>query len=59
MRAYIECFNKEAVKVPTTNNMRKYLLERRLRPCSNFSKVVGIETPAMLDALLLKAQVYI
>ena len=38
--------------------MKKYLLERGLRPCSDFAKVVGIETPAMLDSLHLKSQVY-
>ena len=40
------------------DNMKKYLLERGLRPCSNFAKAVGIETPATLDSLLLNAQAY-
>lgn len=40
-------------------NMKKYLLERGLRLCSNFSKVVGIKTPATFDILFLKAQTYI
>ena len=39
--------------------MKKYLLERGLRPRSDFAKAVGIETPASLDAFLLKAQAYI
>ena len=39
--------------------MKKYLLKRGLRLRSDFSKVVGIETPATLDSLLLKAQAYI
>ena len=59
LRAYIERFNKEAVQVSTTDGMKKYLLERGLRPRSDFSKAVGIETPATLDALLLKVQAYI
>ena len=59
LRAYIERFNKEAVQISTTNGMKKYLLERGLRPRSDFAKAVGIETPATLDALLLKAQAFI
>ena len=39
--------------------MKKYLLERGLHPRNDFAKAVGIETPAMLDSLLLKAQAYI
>ena len=39
--------------------MKKYLLERGLRPCSDFAKAAGIETPITLDSLLLKAQEYI
>ena len=57
--AYIECFNKEASRVSMTDNMKKYLLERGLHPRSDFAKVVGIETPATLDSLFLKAQTYI
>ena len=56
---YIEHFNKEIVQVSMTDNMKKYLLERGLCPRSDFAKVVGIETPATLDSLLLKAQAYI
>ena len=41
------------------DNMKKYLLERGLCPRSDFAKVVGIETPEMLDFLLLKDQAYI
>lgn len=37
LRAYIERFNKEAVKVTTTAGMKKYLLERGLRPWSDFT----------------------
>ena len=58
LRAYIERFNKEAVQVSTTDDMKKYLLERGLRPHSDFAKTIGIETPATLDAFILKAQAY-
>ncbi|MCI39894.1 hypothetical protein A2U01_0061126, partial [Trifolium medium] len=54
-----ERFNKEAVQVNTTDDMKKYLLERGLRPCSDFAKTVGIEKPRTLDELLLKAQAYV
>ncbi|XP_058741225.1 uncharacterized protein LOC131613585 [Vicia villosa] len=59
LRAYIERFNKEAVQVSTTAHMKKFLLERGLRPRSDFVKAVGIETPATLDEFFLKAQAYI
>ncbi|XP_058787920.1 uncharacterized protein LOC131662215 [Vicia villosa] len=59
LRAYIERFNKEAVQVSTTAHMKKFLLERGLRPCSDFAKAVGIETPAILNEFFLKAQAYI
>ncbi|XP_058726740.1 uncharacterized protein LOC131598126 [Vicia villosa] len=39
--------------------MKKFLLERGLRPRSDFSKAVGIETPATLDEFFLKAQAFI
>ncbi|XP_058784255.1 uncharacterized protein LOC131659027 [Vicia villosa] len=39
--------------------MKKFLLERGLRPCSDFAKAVGIETPVTLDEFFLKAQAYI
>ncbi|MCI70988.1 hypothetical protein A2U01_0092251, partial [Trifolium medium] len=32
LRRYIERFNKEAVQVNTIDDMKKYLLERGLRP---------------------------
>ncbi|MCI44192.1 hypothetical protein A2U01_0065431, partial [Trifolium medium] len=38
--------------------MRKYLLERGLRPRSDFAKAAGIEKPRTLDELLFKAQAY-
>ena len=59
LRAYIECFNKECVQVSTTNDMKKFLLEHGIHPCSDFSKSVGIGTLVTLDTLLLKAQSYI
>ncbi|CAJ2634295.1 unnamed protein product [Trifolium pratense] len=39
--------------------MKKYLLQRGLRPGSDFAKAVGIEKPPTWDDLLLKAQKYI
>ncbi|XP_058759870.1 uncharacterized protein LOC131633170 [Vicia villosa] len=39
--------------------MKKFLLERGLRPHSDFAKAVGIETPATLDEFFLKAHAYI
>ena len=59
LRAYIERFAKEVVQVPTTNNIKKYLLKRGLHLRSGFAKVVGIETPTSLGALLAKARAYI
>ncbi|MCI54158.1 hypothetical protein A2U01_0075406, partial [Trifolium medium] len=38
---------------------KKYLLERGLRPHSDFAKAVGIKKPHTLDDLLFKAQAYI
>ncbi|MCI50530.1 hypothetical protein A2U01_0071774, partial [Trifolium medium] len=38
--------------------MKKYLLERCLRPRSDFANAVGIEKPRTLDELLFKAQAY-
>lgn len=58
-RAYIQRFNTEVVQVSTDDDIKKYLLEHRMHPCSDFTKVVGIETPASLDALILKAWAYI
>ena len=59
LRAYIERFNKEVVEIHTTDHMKKYLLEKGLRPNSDFRKAVGIETPHSLAELLHKAQAYI
>ncbi|XP_058759628.1 uncharacterized protein LOC131632930 [Vicia villosa] len=39
--------------------MKKFLLERGLRPRSDFAKAVRIETPATMDEFFLKAQAYI
>ncbi|KAK2403502.1 hypothetical protein QL285_052932 [Trifolium repens] len=43
LRAYIERFNREAVQVKTTDEMKRYLLARGLRPRTDFAKAVGIE----------------
>ncbi|XP_045810472.1 uncharacterized protein LOC123904916 [Trifolium pratense] len=59
LRNFVERFNKEAVQVETTDDMKKYLLQRGLRPSSDFAKAVGIEKPPTWDDLLLKAQKYI
>ncbi|XP_045797530.1 uncharacterized protein LOC123891659 [Trifolium pratense] len=59
LRNFVERFNKEAVQVETTDDMKKYLLQRGLRPGSDFAKAVGIEKPPTWDDLLLKAQKYI
>ncbi|MCI17560.1 hypothetical protein A2U01_0038708 [Trifolium medium] len=59
LQNYIERFNKEAVQVNTTDDMKHYLLERGLRPHNDFAKAVGIEKPQTLDKLLAKAQPYI
>ncbi|MCI79965.1 hypothetical protein A2U01_0101236, partial [Trifolium medium] len=40
------------------DDMKKYLLERGLRPRSDFAKAIGIEKPRTLDELLHKAQAY-
>ncbi|MCI41596.1 hypothetical protein A2U01_0062829, partial [Trifolium medium] len=48
-----------AVQVNTTDDMKKYLLERGLRPSSDFAKDVGIEKPRSLAELLAKSQAYI
>ncbi|CAJ2644754.1 unnamed protein product [Trifolium pratense] len=59
LRSFIERFNKEAVQVETTDDMKKYLLQRGLRPNSDFAKAVGIEKPRTFGDLLLKSQPYI
>ncbi|CAJ2668337.1 unnamed protein product [Trifolium pratense] len=59
LRSFIKRFNKEAVQVETTDDMKKYLLQRGLRPNSDFAKAVGIEKPRTFSDLLLKSQPYI
>ncbi|CAJ2674684.1 unnamed protein product [Trifolium pratense] len=59
LRSFIERFNREAVQVETTDDMKKYLLQRGLRPNSDFAKAVGIEKPRTFSDLLLKSQAYI
>ncbi|XP_058774283.1 uncharacterized protein LOC131648549 [Vicia villosa] len=59
LRAFLDRFNREAVQVPTTEEMKLYLLNKGLRPGSDFHKVVGIEKPRTLEDLLIKAQSYI
>lgn len=59
LRAYIERFNREAVQVETTDEMKRYLLARGLRPRTDFAKAVGIEKPKTLAQLLAKAEPYI
>ncbi|KAK2366720.1 hypothetical protein QL285_080069 [Trifolium repens] len=59
LRAYIERFNREAVQVGTTDEMKRYLLARGLRPRTDFAKAVGIEKPKTLAQLLAKAEPYI
>ncbi|KAK2445077.1 hypothetical protein QL285_016049 [Trifolium repens] len=59
LRAYIKRFNREAVQVETTEEMKRYLLARGLRPRTDFAKAVGIEKPRTLTQLLAKADTYI
>ncbi|MCI27981.1 hypothetical protein A2U01_0049181, partial [Trifolium medium] len=59
LRKYIERFNKEAVQVNKTEDMKRYLLERGLCPGSDFAKAVGIEKSRSLAELLAKSQAYI
>ncbi|CAJ2673122.1 unnamed protein product [Trifolium pratense] len=59
LRSFIERFNREAVQVETTDDMKKYLLQRGLRPNSDFARAVGIEKPRTFSDLLLKSQAYI
>ncbi|XP_058761332.1 uncharacterized protein LOC131634722 [Vicia villosa] len=59
LQEYLDRFNKEAVQVQTTDDMKRYLLERGLLPGSNFKKAIKIEKVRTMDALLLKAQAYI
>ncbi|KAK2397452.1 hypothetical protein QL285_059022 [Trifolium repens] len=59
LRAYIKRFNREAVQVATTDDMKRYLLARGLRPRTDFAKAVGIEKPRTLAQLLAKVEPYI
>ncbi|PNX87042.1 hypothetical protein L195_g043126, partial [Trifolium pratense] len=59
LRNFIERFNKEVVHVDTTDDMKKYLLQRGLRSNSDFATAAGIEKPPTWDDLLVKAQAYI
>ena len=58
MREFIDRFNQEAIQVPCTDHMKRYLLERGLIPGMKFRKAVGIEPPRKFDALLEKARAY-
>jgi hypothetical protein len=58
LRDYIDRFNKAAVEVRTDDMLKVYLLDRGLRPGSDFAKAVGIEKIRTLDAFLEKAQKY-
>ncbi|KAK2389826.1 hypothetical protein QL285_063389 [Trifolium repens] len=59
LRDYIDRFNKVAVQVRVVDKMKLYLMDRGLRPNSDFAKAVGIEEIRTLDAFLEKAQKYI
>jgi hypothetical protein len=59
LRDYIDRFIKEAVQVETTDEMKRYLLARGVRPRTDFAKVVGIEKPKTLGLLLERAEPYI
>ena len=59
LREFIDRFNWEAIQVPCTDHMKRYLLERGLLPDTEFIKAVGIEPPRTFDALLEKARAYI
>ena len=55
---FIDQFNREAIQVPCTDHMKRYLLERGLLSGTEFRKAVGIEPPQIFDALLEKARAY-
>lgn len=59
LRAYLKRFNREAIQVPTADEMKRYLLEKGLLSGSNFKKAVGIEKTLSMDVVLLQAHVYI
>ncbi|GAU10247.1 hypothetical protein TSUD_421560, partial [Trifolium subterraneum] len=56
--SYIERFNKEAVQVDVTDDMKKYLMRKNLRDETKFKEMVAIEKPATCDGILYKAQAY-
>ncbi|GAU46380.1 hypothetical protein TSUD_280790 [Trifolium subterraneum] len=58
LRPYIERFNKEAVQVDVTDDMKKYLMRKNLRDGTKFKEMVAIEKPATWDEILYKAQAY-
>ncbi|GAU40250.1 hypothetical protein TSUD_219610 [Trifolium subterraneum] len=58
LRSYIERFNKEAVQVDVTDDMKKYLMRKNLRDGTKFKEMVAIEKPATWDEILYKAQTY-
>jgi hypothetical protein len=59
LRDYIEMFNRAAVELRTDDQMKFYLLDRRLRLGRDFTKAFGIEEIRTMDAFLEKAQKYI
>ncbi|GAU44722.1 hypothetical protein TSUD_88060 [Trifolium subterraneum] len=58
LRSYIERFNKEAVQVDVTDDMKKYLMRKNLRDGTKFKEMVAIKKPATWDEILYKAQAY-
>ncbi|GAU39748.1 hypothetical protein TSUD_219910 [Trifolium subterraneum] len=58
LRSCIERFNKEAVQVDVTDDMKKYLMRKNLRDGTKFKEMVAIEKPATWDEILYKAQAY-
>ncbi|GAU50142.1 hypothetical protein TSUD_281220 [Trifolium subterraneum] len=58
LRSYIERFNKEAVQVDVTDDMKKYMMRKNLRDGTKFKEMVAIEKPATWDEILHKAQAY-
>ncbi|GAU52032.1 hypothetical protein TSUD_418620, partial [Trifolium subterraneum] len=58
LRSYIERFNKEAVQVDVTDDMKKYLMRKNLRDGTKFKEMVAIEKPTTWDEILHKAQAY-
>ncbi|XP_058759561.1 uncharacterized protein LOC131632859 [Vicia villosa] len=59
LRAYLDKFNREAIQVKMTDQMKRYLLDRGLNLDTDFKKAIGIEKVHSIDALLLKAQTFI